>query len=94
LGYGFLGQAVQVEVDGEEVLSVYGSEEIEQHAQLLGTKLLASGSTTKQDIMVRVTINGSSSYEQSIDLSAGGIIHIYQEPTGLTIYNTSYLVLE
>jgi hypothetical protein len=94
LGYGFLGQTVTVEVDGYEILSLIGSDEIEQHAQLLGTRLLASGSSTKQDIMVRVRINGSLAVEQSIDLRAGGMIHIYQESTGLNIYNTPFLVQE
>ena len=94
LGYGFLGKAVQVTVDGREVISVVGTDEIEQYAQLHGTKILGSGSSPKKDIKVRVTVNGGQPYEQVIDLSAGLFVHVYQERIGLRIYNTRYLVLE
>jgi hypothetical protein len=94
LGYGFLGKAVQVTIDGHEVISVVGTDEIEQYAQLLGTKMLESGSSSKKDITVRVTIDGSQPYEQAIDLSAGMFIHIYNERMGLHVYNTRFLVQE
>ena len=94
LGYGFLGKAVQVTIDGREVISVVGTDEIEQYAQLQGTKMLASGSSPKKDITVRVTVNGGQPYEQAIDLSAGIFVHVYQERTGLRVYNTRFLVLE
>jgi hypothetical protein len=94
LGYGFLDKAVQVMVDGRKVISVVGTDEIEQYAQLQGTKVLASGSSPKKDITVRVTIDGGQPYEQVIDLSTGLFVHVYQEPTGLRIYNTRFLVLE
>ena len=94
LGYGFLGKVVRIVINGREVLSVYGTNEIEQYAQLRGTYMLASGSSTNKDITVRVTIDGSQSYEQTIDLSAGMFIHIYQEQTGLNIYNTRFHVQE
>ena len=94
LGYGFLGKAVQVTIDGREVISVVGTDEIEQYTQLQGTKVLASGSSPKKDITVRVTIDGGQPYEQSIDLSAGMFVHVYRERTGLRVYNTRVLVLE
>ncbi len=94
LGYGFLGKAVRVTVDGDEVLSLVGSDEIEQHAQLLGTKMLVGGVSSGKDITVRVTVDGARPYEQAIDLSAGGYIHIYNDPTGLRVFNTSFLVQE
>jgi hypothetical protein len=94
LGYGFLGKVVQVAINGHEVLSVYGTDEIEQYAQLRGTKMLASGSSPKKDITIRVTVDGGHKYEQIIDLSAGMFIHIYQGQTGLSIYNTRFLVQE
>ena len=52
LGYGFLGKVVQVTIDSCEVISVVGTDEIEQYAQLQGTKVLASGSSPKKDITV------------------------------------------
>lgn len=94
LGYGFLGKAVQVRIDGHEVISVVGSEEIEQFAQLQGTKMLGSGASPTKEITVRVTIDGGEPYEKIIDLSDGRYVHIYQEATELQIYNTRFLVLE
>jgi len=94
LGYGFLGKAVLVTIDGREVISVVGTDEIEQYAQLLGTKILASGSSPNKDIMVRVTVDGGESYEQAIDLSAGVYVHVYQEQTGFRVFNTHFLVQE
>jgi hypothetical protein len=94
LAYGFLGRAVKVWVDEREVLSVVGTDEIEQYAQLLGTMMLVSSSSPVKEIAVRVTVDGNQSYEQTIDLSTGPYIHIYQEQTGLHIYNTKFLVEE
>lgn len=94
LGYGFLNTMVQVTVEDHEVLSVYGTDELEQYAQLLGTKVLASGTSPKKDVTVRVIVDGGQPYEQSIDLSTGMFVHIYQEQTGLSIFNTSFLVHE
>jgi hypothetical protein len=94
LGYGFLGKEVQVTIDGHEVIAIVGTDEIEQHAQLQGTKILASGSSPKKDITVRVIVEDSQPYEQTIDLSTGMFIHIYYEQTGLYIYNTRFLVQE
>jgi hypothetical protein len=94
LGYGFLGKAVQVTIDGREVISVVGTDEIEQFAQLQGTKMLASGSSPNKDITVRVTVDGGEPHEQAIDLSAGMFVHVYQEQTGLHVFNTRFLVLE
>lgn len=94
LGYGFLGKAVQVTIDGQEVISIVGTDEIEQHAQLLGTKMLMSGSSPKKDLMVRVTVDNGQPYEQAIDLSTGMFIHIYNEQNRLRVYNTRFLVQE
>jgi len=94
LGYGFLGKAVQITIDGREVISVVGTNEIEQHAQLQGTKMLASGSSPKKEIMVGVLIDGKRTYEETIDLSYGMYVHIYQERAGLRVYNTHFLVYE
>lgn len=94
LGYGFLGKAVRVEIDGRQVLSIVGTDEIEQHAQLLGTEMLVSGSSPVKDITVRVTVDGGQPYEQAIDLSTGMFIHVYYEQTGMQIFNTSFLVEE
>jgi len=94
LGYGFLGKLVQVMIDDREVISVIGTDEIEHYAQLQGTKMLVSGSSPKKDIMVRVIVDGGQPYEQAIDLSAGMFIHVYQEQTGMHIYNTLNLILE
>jgi len=62
LGYGFLGKVVQVTIDGYEVISIIGTDEIEQYAQLQGTKVLASGSSPKKDITVRVTVDDGQPY--------------------------------
>jgi hypothetical protein len=94
LGYGFLDKAVQVAIDGQEVLSIVGTDEIERYAQLLGTKMLESGSSLGKDITVRVIVDGGQPYEQAIDLGAGMFIHIYYEQTGLRVFNTPFLVLE
>jgi hypothetical protein len=94
LGYGFLGKVVQVAINGHEVLSVYGTDEIEQYAQLRGTKMVASGSSPKKNITIRVVIDGGQPHEQAIDLSVGMYVHIYQEQTGLDIYNTRFHVQE
>ena len=94
LGYGFLGKVVQVTIDSCEVISVVGTDEIEQYAQLQGTKMLASGSSPKKDITVRVTVDGGQPHEQAIDLSAGMFVHVYLERTGLRVYNTRFLVQE
>ena len=94
LGYGFLGKVVQVAINGEDVITVVGTSEIEQHAQLLGTKMLVSGALPKKDITVQVAVDDGQTYEQSIDLSAGMFIHIYYELTGLRIFNTRFLVQE
>ena len=94
LGYGFLGKAVQVRIDGQEVISIVGSEEIEQFAQLQGTKMLASGASPTKEITVWVRIDDGEPYEQVIDLGDGRYVHIYLEPAELQIYNTHFLVLE
>ena len=94
LGYGFLGKVVQVTIDGREVISIVGTDEIEQYAQLQGTKMLASGSSPKKEITVRVTVDGGKPYEQAIDLSTGMYVHVYLEPTGVRVYNTRTLVQE
>jgi hypothetical protein len=94
LGYGFLGKVVQVTIDGREVISIIGTDEIEQYAQLQGTKMLASGSSPKKDITVRVTVDDGMQYEQAIDLSIGMYVHVYLEPTGVRVYNTRTLVQE
>jgi hypothetical protein len=94
VGYGFLGKAVQITIDDVEVISIVGTGEIEQYAQLLGTKMLASGWSPKKDITVRVTVDGGQPHEQAIDLSAGMFVHIYLEPTGVQVYNTRFLVHE
>ena len=94
LGYGFLGKLVQVTIDGREVLSVIGTDEIEQYAQLQGTKVLASGSSPNKDITVQVTIDGGLPDQQTIDLSTGMFVHVYLESTGTQIFNTRFLVLE
>ena len=94
LGYGFLGKQVQVSVDGQEVLSMVGTEEIEEHAQLLGTKILGGGSSSTQLVTVQVVVDSGLPYEQVIDLDSGNIIHIYLQETGLEVFNTKNLVLE
>ena len=94
LGYGFLGKQVQVSVDGEEVLSLVGTEEIEEFAQLLGTKMLGGGSSDNPVITVEVVVEGGPPVEQVIDLSEGGFIHINYPETGLEVFNTAELVLE
>ena len=94
LGYGFLGKQVQVSVDGQEVLSMVGTEEIEEYAQLLGTKILGGGTSSHPSVTVQVVVDGGSPYEQVIDLDSGSIIHIYFQETGLQVFNTSTLVLE
>ena len=94
LGYGFLGKEVQVTIDDSEVISIVGTEEIEQYAQLQGTYILAHGTSPKKDITVRVTIDGGQVHEQAIDLSNGMFVHIYLEKSGLRVFNTRFLVLE
>ena len=94
LGYGFLNTMVQVSIEDQEVLSMYGTQELEQYAQLLGTKMLASGTSPKKDITVRVIMDGGQPYRQSIDLSTGMYTDIYLEQTGLSIFHTQFLIEE
>ena len=94
LGYGFLDKHVQVFVDGREVLSVTGTEEIEEFAQLLGTKMLAGGSTDAQEVTVQVVVDEAPPFKQVLDLSAGRYIHVYYPESGLQVYNTEVLILE
>jgi hypothetical protein len=94
LGYGFLGKEVQVTIDDYEVISMIGTEEIEQYAQLQGTRILAYGTSPKKDITVRVTIDGGQPHKQAIDLSNGMFVHVYLEETGLRVFNTRFLILE
>ena len=94
LGYGFLDKMVEVTINDQEVLSLIGTDEIEDYAQLLGTMMLRSGSSPEKDIIVKAIVDGGQPYEQVIDLSTGMFVHIYLEGTGLNIYNTSFLVLE
>lgn len=94
LGYGFLGKKVQVTIDGEEVIAVLGTAEIEEYSQLLGTKMLASGSSPNKVVTVRVTVDGVQQQEQIIDLGAGMYVHVYMDASGMRIYNTQFLVHE
>jgi hypothetical protein len=94
LGYGFLGKVVQVTIDSREVISVVGTDELEQYTQLKGTKMLASGSSPNHVITVRVAVDGDEPYEQAIGLRAGTFVHVYHEGTELRIFNTHFLVLE
>ena len=94
LGYGFLGKKVQVTIDGEEVIAVLGTAEIEEYSQLLGTKMLASGSSPNKIFTVRVTVDGVLQQEQIIDLGAGMYVHVYMDASGMRIYNTQFLVHE
>jgi hypothetical protein len=94
LGYGFLGKEVRVIVDDVEVLDMVGTDEIEAYAQLLGTKMLAAGSSTKEEITVEVFVDEVEYHQGVIDLSEGLYIHIYLEKSGLKVYNTPYLILE
>lgn len=94
LGYGFLGKQVQVFVDDQEILSLTGTDEIEEHAQLLGTKMLAGGWTDVQEVTVRVVVDGGPPFEQIIDLNAGRYIHVYDQDSGLQVFNTEVLILE
>lgn len=94
LGYGFIGKEVQVTIDDSEVISIVGTEEIEQHAQLQGTYILAYGTSPKKDITVRVTVDGSQPHEQAIDLSNGMFVHVYLEDSRLRVFNTRFFVLE
>lgn len=92
--YGFLGKKVQVTIDGEEVIAVLGTAEIEEYSQLLGTKMLASGSSPNKVVTVRVTVDGVQQQEQIIDLGAGMYVHVYMDASGMRIYNTQFLVHE
>jgi len=94
LGYGFLGKVVHVTINDREILSMVGTDELEQYAQLQGTMMLESGSSSEKDITVRVTVNSNQAYEQAIDLSTGRFIHIYYEQTGLRVFNTRFHILE
>lgn len=76
------------------MISIVGTDEIEQFAQLQGTKVLVSGSSPNKDITLRVTVDGGKPYEQAIDLSAGMFVHVYLEQTGLRVFNTRFLLLE
>ena len=94
LGYGFLGKQVQVSVDGVEILSLVGTEEIEEFAQLLGTKMLGGGSTDHQVVTVEVVVDSMAPFEEIIDLGEGGLIHVYNQEDGLQVFNTRELILE
>jgi len=94
LGYGFLDKQVQVSVDGIPVLFLVGNEEMETYAQMQGTNMLYSGKSKRKEVTVSVSVDGNFPIDQVIDLEEGHFIHIYQDPEGLWIYNTSELVFE
>ena len=94
LGYGFLDKKVIVTIDGVEVLSLVGTNEIENFAQLQGTYMLVSRSSPHKEVSVRVVVDGGQTFEKNIDLSAGSYLHIYLEQEELCIYNTPFLLLE
>jgi hypothetical protein len=94
LGYGFLGKEVRIIVDNVEVLNMIGTDDIETHAQLLGTKMLASGSSPKEEITIKIIVNEVEIHQGVIDLSEGLYVHINFEESGLKVYNTPYLIHE
>ena len=94
LGYGFQGKAVRIAIDGVEVLSLVGTPEIEEYAQLLGTKMLKSGVAAKATIQVEVTVGKDSPHTQAIDLAKGLNIHVYRDESGIRVHNTLILVEE
>ena len=94
LGYGFEGKKVLAWIDGEEVLSLVGTEEIETFAQMQGTYMLVSGSSPNKQITVLVTVDGTQSHEQILDLSTGSYLHIYLNQGQISIFNTPFLILE
>jgi hypothetical protein len=85
---------VHVKIDGREMTSLVGTDEIEQYTELQGTVILGTGTTSKTDILVQVIIDSEDRHEIVIDLSTGGYIHIYMDPEELSIINTNMLVFE
>ena len=56
--------------------------------------MLAGGSTDSQEITVRVVVDGGPPFEQVVDLSTGQYIHVYDQESGLQVFNTEALILE
>ena len=94
LGYGFLGKKVDVVLNDQRVLSVTGTREIEDHVQLLGTKILTTCMVSRATADVRVVVDNKPSAEQLLDLGKGQYIHIYNEKSGVRIFNTPFLIEE
>jgi hypothetical protein len=94
IGYGFLDKQVQVSVDGVPVLFLVGNEKMETFAQMQGTNMLYSGTSKQEEITVSVSVDGDQPIEKIIDLNDGIYIHVYQDITGVKIYNTSVLIFE
>ena len=95
LGYGFLDKQIDVYINGDLVISLIGTQEIEDHAQRLGTKIVKVVNIEGNIANVQVIIEGVKSDMQTLNLETGRIIEIYNHPIdGLSISNTEFLILE
>jgi len=95
LGYGFLDKQVDVYINGDLILSMVGTQEIEDHAQLLGTKIVKVVKVEGNTADVQVILDGVKSKSFSLNLADGRIIEIYNHPlNGLFVSNTPVLILE
>ena len=95
LGYGFLEKQIDVYINGDLIISMIGTQEIEVHAQRLGTKIVKVVNVEGNIANVQVIIDGVKSATFTLNLETGRIIEIYNHPiNGLSISNTKTLILE
>jgi len=95
LGYGFLEKHIDVYINGDLIFSMVGTQEIEDHAQLLGTKIVKVVNVEGNIANVQIIIEGIKSATFTLNLENGRIIEIYNHPiNGLSISNTKTLILE
>jgi hypothetical protein len=95
LGYGFLDKEVEIFINGSVVLSMVGTQEIEDHAQLLGPKIVASVKINGNLADVQVSVDGIMSENYLLKLEEGRIIEINNHPIyGLEVRNIKVLIQE
>ena len=95
LGYGFIDKAVEIYINDSLILSMVGTQEIEDHAQLLGPKIVRTVIVEGNIIDVQVGVDGILSEIYTFSLENGLIIEINNHPVhGLSVRNTKNIIQE
>jgi len=95
LGYGFLDKELEIYINGSSVLSTVGTQKLEDQAQLLGPKIVASVQVDGNYADVQVRVDEMMSEIYHLNLEQGRIIVINNHPRdGLEVSNTKVLIQE